>query len=53
MIRYRHCQVGEECVGSGLREAPIDVDRLLGQWESLIVASEVGQTYAEIGEGAG
>ena len=43
-----HREIGEEGVGSRLREAPIDVDGLLGCGQRLLAASEVGEHRAEV-----
>ena len=36
-------EIGEEGVGSALREAPIDVDGLLQRGQRLLVPAEVGE----------
>jgi hypothetical protein len=57
-MSFRRCQrnaerteapreIGEEGVGSGLGEAPLDVDGLLGCGEHLLAASEVREIIAE------
>src|SRR6516162_5649754 len=41
-------EIGEQGVGSALREAPTDVDGLLRRGQRLLAAAEVGEPAAEV-----